>query len=227
MIDIQIHRRILLNILKDIFVHKNLAAILGFKGGTCLYFFYELPRFSTDLDFNLVSNTHLFDPSWMQRLLGSYISLKDFQEKNSTWIWEGSYQKTFQRVKVEISKRDYPDQYELKELYGIPVKCLSIEHMFAHKLCAIKDRRIMANRDLFDAHYLFKKQFKFSEKIIRERTNLEPRKYFLDLIRYIPKHINKRGILDGLGEVLDSPNKQWAKTNLVKELLFQLRSYFS
>jgi len=41
-------------VLKDIYTDADLAAYLGFKGGTALMLFYELPRFSVDLDFNLL-----------------------------------------------------------------------------------------------------------------------------------------------------------------------------
>ncbi len=54
MVDIKKHKFFLFQILKDIYEDKDLAAILGFKGGTALTFFYDLPRFSVDLDFNLL-----------------------------------------------------------------------------------------------------------------------------------------------------------------------------
>ncbi len=41
-------------ILGLIFKDKNLCNLLAFKGGTALMFFHGLPRFSTDLDFNLL-----------------------------------------------------------------------------------------------------------------------------------------------------------------------------
>jgi len=44
----------MVQLLKDIYSDIELANYLGFKGGTALMFFYELPRFSVDLDFNLI-----------------------------------------------------------------------------------------------------------------------------------------------------------------------------
>ena len=41
-------------ILKDIYTDISIGPLLGFKGGTCAYFFYNLPRFSVDLDFDLL-----------------------------------------------------------------------------------------------------------------------------------------------------------------------------
>lgn len=55
--DINKHKFFMLQILKDIFSDADLADCLGFKGGTALMFFYGLPRFSVDLDFNLIDTT--------------------------------------------------------------------------------------------------------------------------------------------------------------------------
>ena len=47
----------MLRILKDVFNDPELSQILAFKGGTSLMFFYQLPRFSVDLDFNILDIT--------------------------------------------------------------------------------------------------------------------------------------------------------------------------
>jgi len=54
MVNINKHKFFLTQILKDIYSDIELANSLGFKGGTALMFFYDLPRFSIDLDFNLL-----------------------------------------------------------------------------------------------------------------------------------------------------------------------------
>jgi predicted nucleotidyltransferase component of viral defense system len=55
MVDINRHKFFLVQILKDIYSDLELANCLGFKGGTAMMFFYGLPRFSVDLDFNLIN----------------------------------------------------------------------------------------------------------------------------------------------------------------------------
>jgi hypothetical protein len=55
MFDRNIHKTILLQILKDIYIDASLGPILGFKGGTAANFFYDLGRFSVDLDFDLLN----------------------------------------------------------------------------------------------------------------------------------------------------------------------------
>ncbi len=54
MVNINKHKFFLTQILKDIYSDIELANCLGFKGGTALMFFYDLYRFSVDLDFNLL-----------------------------------------------------------------------------------------------------------------------------------------------------------------------------
>jgi len=54
MIDLNKHKFYLLQILKDIYTDIEISSSLGFKGGSALMFFYDLPRFSVDLDFNLL-----------------------------------------------------------------------------------------------------------------------------------------------------------------------------
>jgi len=43
MLDINKHKLYLFQILKDIYEDKERSGILGFKGGTALMFFYDLP----------------------------------------------------------------------------------------------------------------------------------------------------------------------------------------
>jgi len=49
------HKTKLVHILKDIYGDLSLARLLGFKGGTEALLFYDLPRFSVDLDFDLLN----------------------------------------------------------------------------------------------------------------------------------------------------------------------------
>lgn len=216
------HEIILKQILKDIYKSSSLPGQLGFKGGTCLYIFYDLNRFSTDLDFNLMSED--FNPEDISQIVEKYLKIEDFSSKRNTWFWLGSYEKGLQKIKVEISKRDYPDKYANLDFLGITVPTLKQEYMFAHKLCAITDREKLQNRDLYDSWFMFeKKGWEPNEEIIRIRTGKSSKEYFKELVSFIKKNTKNRKILDGLGEVLDEKQKIWVKEHLVEELLFQLK----
>lgn len=222
MLDRKKHEQILKNILKDIFTNPELQGVLAFKGGSCLYMFYGLDRFSVDLDFNLRSDN--FDPFIITNILKEYIIIDDESNKRFNWFWLGSYEKNKQRIKLEISKRNYPDKYVNKDFYGITVPTMDPSYMFAHKLCAITDRKVLKNRDIYDAHFMFKKGFSINEEIIELRTGKDIKEYFKYLIDYINKFIHPNNIMDGLGELLDDNNKDSIKATLLRDILFDLKS---
>lgn len=222
MLDKQKHEQILKNILRDICTTTDLEAKLIFKGGTCLYLFYGLDRFSIDLDFNLIAED--FSDRLITDILSKYLIIDDQRNKYFTWIWVGSYEKDKHKVKVEINKRDYPDKYINKDFYGITIPTLSPDCMFAHKLCAILDRKKLQNRDLYDAHFMFTKQFDINEEIIKIRTGKTVKEYFADLINFIEKKVKPDTVLDGLGELLSNNQKNHVKATLIRDLLFDLKS---
>src|SRR5260370_144360 len=75
MLDRQKHEQILKNILRDIYTTPALQGKLAFKGGTCLYMFYALDRFSVDLDFNVISPE--FPEDIVNNILKKYITIND------------------------------------------------------------------------------------------------------------------------------------------------------
>lgn len=196
--------------------------MLGFKGGTCLYLFYGLDRFSVDLYFNLL--TPNLDPALITTLLSRHLTIQDSNNRYHTWIWIGSYEKNLPKIKVEISKRDYPDHYVPQDFYGLTLPTLAPDCMLAHKLCAITDRKTMQNRDLYDAHFMFSQNFPINEEIIKVRTNLSLPNYFATLIQFIKKNVNEKNILTGLGELLSPAQKDHVKATLKRDLLFDLKS---
>lgn len=217
------HEWLLKNILKDIYTTPQLEGRLIFRGGTCLYLFYGLDRFSVDLDFNLVSPD--FPAQVVTDILKKYLFLDEQRQKHFTWFWLGGYEKGKQRVKVEINKREYPDTYTNKNFYGITIPTLSAECLFAHKLCALTDRKKIQNRDVYDIHFMFTKQFPINEAIIKIRTGKTVKVYLTSLIDFIEKNVKSSTILDGLGELLNDSQKDKIKNTLKSDILFDLRAY--
>ena len=56
-LDITVHKTILFQILKKIYLEDAIAPFLGFKGDTAALMFYGLDRFSVDLDFDIFDET--------------------------------------------------------------------------------------------------------------------------------------------------------------------------
>jgi len=225
MLDQAKHEILLKNILRDIYQNPTLQAQLAFKGGTCLYFFFNLPRFSTDLDFSLLSGVEEsdFDPDILRQIFSKYVTVREYTNKRFTWFWLGSYEKRLQNIKIEVSKRTFPDQYALKDFLGITVRTLGLATMFAHKLCAVTDRKQMVNRDLFDTWWLLKQIAPIREEIILERTGKNLPEYLQYLQEYIGNNIDKRHIVAGLGEVLERPQKDWVRDHLFDDLVAQIQ----
>jgi len=225
MLDQAKHEILLKNILRDIYQNPTLQAQLAFKGGTCLFLFYDLPRFSTDLDFSLLSGVEEadFDFDMLRQIFSKYVTVREYTNKRFTWFWSGNYEKGLQNIKVEVSKRNFPDQYALKDFLGITVRTLGLATMFAHKLCAVTDRRQMANRDLYDTWWLLKQIAPVREEIVVERTGKNLPEYLAYLLEYIKDHVDKRHIVAGLGEVLDRSQKDWVRDHLFDDLVAQIQ----
>lgn len=200
-------------------------ALLGFKGGTACYLFYKLPRFSVDLDFSLL-DTDKKDVAFrkLKRILQDYGDLKEARSKRFTLFFLLSYGEKTTNIKVEVSLRTFPDQYEILNYLGISMLVMTKEHIMAHKLVAFLDRRQIANRDLYDLWFFFKNNWKADEKIVELRTEKKFSDYLRMCIEEVKK-VNNTYILQGLGEVLDDKQKHWVKTNLKDELIFLMQNY--
>jgi predicted nucleotidyltransferase component of viral defense system len=222
MLNRQKHEQVLKSILRDIYTNSSLQASLAFRGGTCLYMFYGLDRFSVDLDFNLRSDK--LDDDALNKIIEKHLQVNDRANKRFTWFWLGSYEKSLFKIKVEVSKRDYPDRYVNRDFYGLTVPTMEPSCMFAHKLCAITDRKKLQNRDLYDAHFMFSKQFDIEDEIIKLRTGKTTKEYFADLVIFIQGKVTENNVLDGLGELLTDLQKDSVRATLKRDILFDLRS---
>jgi predicted nucleotidyltransferase component of viral defense system len=213
-------------ILKDIYQNRKLSPILGFKGGTACNLFYNLPRFSVDLDFDLLQKNKIqFVFEEVKKILKKRGEIKDEKIKKNTIFFNLSYGKLDQNIKIEISIREFQNNYELKNFYGFSIPVLVKSDMFANKLVDITSRKEIANRDLFDIYFFFENNWPINDKIIKARTGKDIKKYLVYLSKYINKNVNNRYILQGLGELLNKKQKILVKKNLKKELLSILKFY--
>jgi len=223
MLDRNIHKTVLLQILKDIYTDTSLGPILGFKGGTAANFFYDLGRFSVDLDFDLLKeDKEAFVFEKIEKILHEYGTIKDNYRKKHTLLFVISYDKQFQNIKVEISRRIFDSRYELKNYLGISVLIMVKEDMFAHKLVAVLERTKTANRDVYDIWYFLKNRWPINIEIVEKRTGMNFKDYLKKCIEFV-ESLSDRNILSGMGELLDEKQKAWAKTHLRKDTVFLLK----
>jgi len=223
--DINRHKFFLVSVLKDIYSDIELAISLGFKGGTAQMLFYDLPRFSVDLDFNLLNqnkSTVIFNK--IRTILLNYGTIKDEAEKHFGLLLVLDYGAFERNLKVEISNREFPDSYEIKNFLGIPMNVMVKPDLFAHKLCALLDRNILTNRDIFDIYYFMNQKTPINRSIVEQRMSKEFSEY-VDLCIARVEKVNSKSLLNGLGELVDINLKEFVKTKLKTETVQLLNMY--
>ncbi len=225
MVDINKHKFFLFRILKDIYDDKALSGILGFKGGTALMFFYDLPRFSVDLDFNLLN---LEKEEWVygkiREILLNHGSIHDEAKKFYGIISVLDYGAGERKLKIEISNRFFNDRYEIKNLLGINMPVMVAPDMFAHKLCALLDRSTLTNRDIFDCWFFMNNKTPLNKSIVETRMERTLSDYFQKCIDAL-EGMTDKGLLNGLGELMDEDMKKFVRTKLRTETISLLKSY--
>lgn len=226
------HQLIMGRILRDVYGNATIASLLGFKGGTCAYFFYDLPRFSVDLDFDLLKPED--EPAQkliletIKNILEKYGEVKDARIKRYTIFFLLSYGDADHNIKFEINIRtlapDIKIHYELKEYIGISMLVGKKDYLFAGKLVALTNRSEIAMRDIYDVWYFAKNNWNINIEMLKARTGKNIKEYLADCITTIEK-VKDSEILRGLGELINEKEKAWVRNDLRKETVFLLKNY--
>jgi predicted nucleotidyltransferase component of viral defense system len=222
-LDYSKHKTILLRILKDIYSDTAIAPYLGFKGGTAALLFYDLNRNSVDLDFDLLDETKeniVFER--IQKIAAGYGEITDSKIKHFNLLNVISYAPGAQKIKVEVNRRNFGSRYEMKTILGISMLVMVSEDMFANKLMAMYERIGKTSRDVFDVYFFFKKNWEINREIVESRAGIPYKDLLVRCIEMLEKMDNKH-VLDGLGELLTDPQKDWARAKLKDDTLFFLR----
>lgn len=202
-------------ILGQIFRDSSLAPLLGFKGGTALMFFHNLPRFSTDLDFNLLNPAHEQHVcKTVRKILSRFGIIDDEAIKHYGILLVLNYGRGERMLKVEISNRLYNNHYEILNLAGTDIRVMTLPDMFAHKLCAMGER--LSPRDIFDCWFFLNQHTEINEHIVRERTGLGVAEYAARCATQV-RASSPKLLMQGLGEVLDAKTKTFVRTRLIEE----------
>jgi predicted nucleotidyltransferase component of viral defense system len=219
------HRFYLSQILVDIYSDKELANLLGFKGGTALMLFHNLPRFSVDLDFDLL-DTEMSGTVYqkVKNIVLKYGSIHDEAQKFFGDLLSLDYGHGERNLKIDISHRKYNNEYEIKNMLGINVKTMKISDMFTHKLVALLGRKEFADRDIFDCWWFMSRKTPINPAIIEELTQKSYSDYMQECITAM-ENLPKRSLLYGLGELLEQDMRTFVRNKLRTEILILLRFY--
>lgn len=223
-LDYSKHRNILLQILKDIYSDTSIAPHVGFKGGTAALLFYGLTRDSVDLDFDLLheeKEREVFEK--IQKIIAHYGTVVDSRIKKFNLLNVLSYASGAQRIKVEVNRRQFGSKYELKTLLGISMLVMVQEDMFAHKLMAMHERIGKTSRDMYDVWYFLENHWPINKEIVERRSG----KTFKEILQLTAEQLGEmdnKHVLDGLGDFLTEPQKDWTRAKLRIETIFLLKA---
>lgn len=222
--DISVHKNILFQILKDIYSDTTIAPLLGFKGGTAALMFFELSRFSVDLDFDLLDESkedYIFDR--IEQISKKYGSIKEMERKRFNLLFVLSYEDKARKIKIEINRRAFGSRYELKTNLGVSMLVMVKEDMFAHKLMAMHERVGKTSRDIYDVWFFLEHRWPINKEIVVKRAGMTFPELMQKCIEQLEK-MNNRNILDGLGDLLTELQKDWARAKLRTEAIFLLKA---
>ncbi|MEI7690280.1 MAG: nucleotidyl transferase AbiEii/AbiGii toxin family protein [bacterium] len=224
-LDFPKHKNILLQILKEIFSDTSISSFLGFKGGTAAYMFYDLDRYSVDLDFDLLDankEREVFEK--IQKIANGHGKIIYSRIKRFNMVTIISHDVKSQNIKIEVNLRNFGSRYELKTLLGIPMLVMNRDDMFANKLIAMSERVGKTSRDIYDVYFFTKHDWPINKSLVEKRAKLP----FDDVVERcikILERMNNRHILDGLGEMLSESQKDWARAKLRTETIFLLKAW--
>lgn len=221
-----LHKNTFVDILRVIYSDPLLRNNLGFKGGTAAMLFYGLPRFSIDLDFDLLNpekKEEIFTK--LGEILPRFGQVLEASDKYYTLFFLLSYKKGERGLKVEISKRVIKSAYEPKNFLGISMLVMKEEDMAAGKLAALLTRKRFATRDMFDLWFFLKENWQINEEFLKAKSGLSLTEALKKAQSFIEK-VKPTEILTGLGELLqDNKQKAFVKDKLQDELIFRLKLY--
>lgn len=223
MLTISKHRSVMLEVLKEIYQDNFLGPVLGFKGGTLLYLLYNLPRFSVDLDFDLLDEKKESQVlPRLEKILKKIGRIKDLTKKRYTLFSLLNYEIGQRNIKIEISKRNLGSSYEVTNYLGISLQTMVKADIFANKILALTTRKQPVNRDVFDTWFLLKEHWDINWDLVEKTSQIKPERYLKRCIDLLEKWPLKSR-LAGMGELLDNKMKTWAKEKLMEETVFLLK----
>ncbi len=235
MLNREIHQVIMGQVLRDIYSDITISPFLGFKDGTCAYFFYDLPRFSVDLDFDLISikKDEFAKKEILEKIVSiveKYGNIKDKHIKYNSIFCLLSYGDEEHNIKIEINTRgqlkSMTEQYELNELFGISMLTATKDYLVASKFHALLNRSQVAPRDVYDIYYFLKNNWGVNKEMLEDLTGEKSQHYLVKCIEVV-SNVKDNQILQGLGELLSVKEKAWVKENLKTETIFLLKNYLS
>jgi len=201
--------RVLINILDDSFLSKNLF----FKGGSCASLLGYLDRFSIDLDFDIKNLAAKDDIKEKLETIFKTLNLEIKDSSKNVIQYHLKYEAprgSRNTLKIDAIKTPYKNNiYDIASLSEITryAICQTKETLFSNKLVALVDRfektKSVAGRDLYDTHHFLERGFNFNQKLIEERRNTDYKSYLKFLVDFIDKNFTQVNIDRDINTLLE------------------------
>lgn len=202
----------------------------AFYGGTCLRIFHNLPRFSEDMDFSLLTKRHdihleNYFPSILEefKLAGHEVNIvkknkKVFGSVESAFLKENTeaYDIKFQthkklKVKIELDV-DPPLAFDTEEKillqpYSFMTRCFSLPCLYAGKMHALVYRswqRRVKGRDWYDFEWYVRHQIPLDFQHLQERIR-----------EFNDEEVDKAAFIHRLQEKLSSTDIEHVKQDVI------------
>lgn len=211
-------------VLLGLYKNASIAPYLWFKWGTCAMFFYGLPRLSVDLDFDFLGKEHKHIIPIITKTLETFGKIDDTQDKFYTLFYELNYGFGDKNMKVEITKRWASGEFVLKNFLWENILVMKEEDLFTNKLIALLHRKAVTNRDIFDIRFFLQKSVSINEDLLEKYIKKSSKSYLQEVYNFI-NHYDFRKILYWLGELIDTEQKNFAKTKMKDQILWFLKFY--
>jgi len=198
--------------------------VLAFKGGTALKLFFDLPRYSEDLDYDGLPGAgpeQLMEGlNGLARRLGWEIT--DAAVKRRTVLFEMRFagpQRNF-HLKVEVSTRKPLVPTAVMSLRGVPVTTLAPARLMTEKLIAFADRR--AGRDVFDAWFILSNGFGLEDELVTTRFGGYRELY--ETVLAALDQAEPRKVLRDTGKLLGPDHRNWVSGSFINDFKKMVRS---
>ena len=200
---------------------------IAFKGGTALKLFFDLPRYSEDIDYDSLPGISA------QRLIKTIRDLfakrrweiTDEAIKYFTILLELRFagpERHF-RVKIEISTREKELETTILSFRGVPILTLEPSFLMTEKLLTFVDRQ--AGRDIFDAWFILEHGYPLKESLIK-RTFTGYKGFYQAMLNIVEKADTKK-ILRDTGKLLGKDHRNWIRTSFLPDFAQLIRDKIS
>ena len=190
---------------------------IAFKGGTALKLFYDLPRYSEDIDYDSLQGV---SPKKLINIIKGLCTKKrweitDAAVKFHTILVELRFSgpdRNF-HIKIKISTREKELKTAILPLRGVPVVTLEPSFLMTEKLLTFIDRQ--AGRDIFDAWFILNSAYPLDETMILAAFG--NRVEFFEAMLHTAKKADSKKILRDTGKLLNQDHRNWIKTSFLSD----------